>query len=388
MKPLHRFFAWLGGVALLTAAPSLLPAQSGPDVIWVTNSDWQAVTALSLSADSRFVACGGQPFGGVAVWNVASMTLPGNLDVGPTRAVALSTNGDRVAAGDEDGVVRMWRVMDSALLWKTDPSSNPVNSVAFSHAGDRLVETGGLHSDGKLVLRTASTGQGLLLDGATNIPAIYSANFSPDDSLVASGGEDQKVKLWRLQDPALVRTLSGHSNAVLSVDFSPDGTLLLSGGADGTARLWNVADGTVVRVIDGGGGLAKFSADGNLVLTLTDGTFKFWRAATGALVGSYPDTGAQVFDVARNGRYFAYGRDDWGVALAWMPLVVNEPGTTTNQTTLNWQGGSGRYQVQQSKNVTSGPWQDLGAPTTNASLSVTPADPIVFYRVLGLPNFL
>jgi WD40 repeat protein len=40
---------------------------------------------------------------------------------------------------------------------------------------------------------------------------------------------DRTVKLWRVADGALLRTLEGHAGSVNSVAFSPDGSLLASG---------------------------------------------------------------------------------------------------------------------------------------------------------------
>ena len=64
---------------------------------------------------------------------------------------------------------------------------------------------------------------------------------------LASGSRDSTVRLWRVSDSALLRTLEGHTWSVLSVAFSPDGygrsaaaPLLASGSADGTVRLWGV----------------------------------------------------------------------------------------------------------------------------------------------------
>jgi len=43
---------------------------------------------------------------------------------------------------------------------------------------------------------------------------VTSVTFSPDGSMVASGSWDKTIKLWRLSDGALLRTLEGHTSGV------------------------------------------------------------------------------------------------------------------------------------------------------------------------------
>jgi WD40 repeat protein len=78
------------------------------------------------------------------------------------------------------------------------------------------------------------------LSGHTS--CVNSVAFSPDGRLLASGSDDDTIKLWEVASGSLVRTLSGHTSYVTSVAFSPDGRLLASGSLDHTIKLWDISD--------------------------------------------------------------------------------------------------------------------------------------------------
>ncbi|MGI2909791.1 WD40 repeat domain-containing protein, partial [Hassallia sp. VBCCA 56010] len=73
--------------------------------------------------------------------------------------------------------------------------------------------------------------------------SVRSVAFSPDGKTLASGSDDNTIKLWDVATGKLSQTLTGHSNSVRSVAFSPDGKTLASGSDDNTIKLWDVATG-------------------------------------------------------------------------------------------------------------------------------------------------
>ena len=67
---------------------------------------------------------------------------------------------------------------------------------------------------------------------------VWSVAFSPDGKTLASGSDDNTVKLWAAETRQEMATLKVHHDYVNSVAFSPDGKTLASGSWDNTVKLW------------------------------------------------------------------------------------------------------------------------------------------------------
>jgi WD40 repeat protein len=114
---------------------------------------------------------------------------------------------------------------------------NPQESIFASGSDDQTIHL--WHLDTGKRLRTFS-----------GPAAVKSVAISPDGEMLAGGSDHPSILLWSLDTGELLHTLTGHSGDIRSVTFSPDGTLLISGSGDDTLKLWYPETGECLHTID------------------------------------------------------------------------------------------------------------------------------------------
>ncbi len=175
-----------------------------------------------------------------------------------------------------------------------------------------------------------------------------SVSVSADELWLASGGYDATVRLWRLRDGALVRELKGHSGTVWSVSFSPDGQRLASTGEDAVIRIWRVADGALLAALRGHTRnlwRVAFSPNGQLIASAGfDKTIRFWRAADGRLLRTIKGPREAIVGMAfsPNSELLATGGDDSTIRIF---RIRNHPGSDRGITVRLWRVSNGSLEI-------------------------------------------
>jgi tricorn protease-like protein len=115
--------------------------------------------------------------------------------------------------------------------------------------------------------------------------------LSPNGKIVASGGDDGKVRLWNVEMRKVVAISRGCADIVSALCWSVDGERLASGSWDGTARIWDIDSGKNVLTIKTGhiwAWAVMYSPDSSKLATggYKENAVKIWDAKTGDLLNT------------------------------------------------------------------------------------------------------
>ncbi|MEH2268550.1 MAG: serine/threonine-protein kinase [Nostoc sp.] len=254
----------------------------------------QAVKSVAFNPDGKILATASDDKT-IKLWQVETLkeicTLLGHSHA--VKSVAFSPDGQILASGSWDKTIKLWDVNTGREICTITGHQLQVNSVAFSPQGqllasasyDRTIRLWQIPTRGR---GAGSRGQGdmnsaelknypqeaqditpfplppaplplvqnrpcysLLSTLSGHAWAVLTVAFSPDGKILATGSDDNTIKLWEVNTGQLISTLVGHSWSVVAVAFTADGETLLSASCDKTVKLWRVSTAEEIVTLSG-----------------------------------------------------------------------------------------------------------------------------------------
>ncbi|MBW4621038.1 MAG: pentapeptide repeat-containing protein [Cyanosarcina radialis HA8281-LM2] len=281
-----------------------------------------------------------------------------------TSSIAFSPDGRTIASASVDGTVKLWDVRTANCLQTLKGHDRWVRTVAFSPFAQRsrrefppapplLRGVGGIVASGSddnaIKLWDAATGECLqTLTGHAD--RVRSVAFSSNGQILASGSDDRTVKLWDVDTGQCRQTLKGHLSQVRCVTFSPtidsrettqERGILASGGEDGTIVAWDSLTGQRLRVLQGHSSTVwsvAFSPDGPILASGSlDRQVKLWDTRTGQCLKTLQGQSTALWSAAisTDGRTIVAGSTDCTVKV-WDAIAGKYQQSLAGHTNWCW----------------------------------------------------
>ncbi|MCJ7734417.1 MAG: TIR domain-containing protein [Anaerolineales bacterium] len=216
--------------------------------------------------------------------------------------------------------------------------SDQIHHLAWNSDRNSLASSS---EDGTVRIWEVETGEErLVLLGHTG--PVYYSEWNNDATQILTAGSDGTARVWDSETGLEVLKLTGHEGEVYSASWDMNNSRILTASEDGTARVWDAETGREIIQLSHLGPVrhAKWSRDGEFILTSGDQDVRIWNSLTGTVVADldpYPlqnKFNLYTNAVNWNGDQTRAVTAGFGEILVWDVSGVFTPGSSAGQPIL------------------------------------------------------
>lgn len=166
----------------------------------------------------------------------------GTAGGGESWALALSENGQYLAASTHDGRVNVYDTTTFSTSTTPERITQYETKGSFALSVDLSLDgnmTASGHQNGSVYIFSNTTRR--LTHSLTGLlKPVRTLKFSPANRYLAAAGDARIIALYDTQSGEQIANLSGHASWIMSLDWNWSGEFLVSGGYDGKVKIWSL----------------------------------------------------------------------------------------------------------------------------------------------------
>jgi len=240
--------------------------------------------AVYLPGATRVVGAPKRVVRTFAVRDVTTGAVLDELDgAGLPIALAVTADGQRIAAGTSEGSLHLWPGPNGDAVTLPDRAYNPLWDVRYSPDG-RFLAT--VSNNGDAVVWRVATGR---------IHATYRGDlhrnvaiaFTPDGA-VALAGPYLAPQIRKLAGDRVRLTLDRPVGETSALAVSADGRRLVTLDQDDRVRLWDATTGALLHTAVSGGDRVRFTPDGATIAVIGHSSVRMWTPPASRMTTLFP----------------------------------------------------------------------------------------------------
>ncbi|RQH56545.1 hypothetical protein D5R40_01510 [Okeania hirsuta] len=243
----------------------------------IQTDDDITITCIAISSQGQFLACGDNK-GTVRFWNLASTTETPAIQLSYSEeelevvSVAIASHGKFLAATFIDiGDLIVWEITSATQVKTMAGETDFPSNFVFSSPDGRLIVCG---SNGLHIWDMVAGTESKFLDSWHNNAAI-----SSDSRLLAADNQ-----IWELASQRNIVTLPGHPNYIGSIAFSPNSEFLAASSYD-RVNILEIPSGKTMTVLETQTNFfikkVAFSSDGKFLAIVSRNQIQLWNILSG-----------------------------------------------------------------------------------------------------------
>jgi eukaryotic-like serine/threonine-protein kinase len=132
---------------------------------------------------------------------------------------------------------------------------------------------------------------------------VWTVAWSPDQTHIASAGQDRTVQVWDIKTGHCQLTYTEHASLVWNVAWSADGSLIASAGDDDSVKIWQAQSGRLIysqhqNAPDRLWAMSWSGDNAHIATANNDGIIQVWNTHNGQHTVTYREHSARVHALA------------------------------------------------------------------------------------------
>jgi WD40 repeat protein len=244
-----------------------------------SDPDKRLIRSVAISPDGKSLAAGDKN-GLLRIWNLIDQheAVSAQAHDGYISQLAFAPNSEQLATTSYSGEVRLWNVADGKKINTIKVSEREIARLEF--LSDTQLATAG--TEASLWNLATGTKETVLTKGWLIGPALCLSN---DRQWLAFSDSDSKTRIWDVRKSSLTEpSLQGVTGNLM--DFSPDGKRIAIYSGDYNIRICDVTSGQTMQVINADGdrtSALKWLPNNNALLIASErGRVRIWGTTESA----------------------------------------------------------------------------------------------------------